>query len=59
MCLSLTRRVAETDRTMRLGKELRSVDYVAHSTTGKTLGLIGMGAIAREGVLPPLCFKTS
>lgn len=51
MCLSLTRRVAETDRKMREGKTLRSVDFISHSISGKTIGLVGMGAIAREVAL--------
>jgi lactate dehydrogenase-like 2-hydroxyacid dehydrogenase len=49
MCLSLTRRVAETDRKLRKGQTLRSVDFIGRSINGCTIGLVGMGAIARQG----------
>ena len=53
MTLSLSRRVAETDRKMRAGQALRSVDFMARSLSGRTIGLVGMGSIAREGTSFP------
>lgn len=46
--LSLNRRLSETMRHMRAGKVLRSVDYMGLSLSHKTVGLVGMGNIARE-----------
>lgn len=48
LTLGLTRRIPETMRHMRQGQILRSVDYMGISLNGKTLGLVGMGNIARE-----------
>ncbi|KAK4703394.1 hypothetical protein P7C70_g2817, partial [Phenoliferia sp. Uapishka_3] len=48
MALAVSRRIVELDRRMRRGEHLPNIDWMAASLDGRTIGLVGMGAIARE-----------
>lgn len=48
LTLAVQRRVVELDRRMRRGEFMPSIDWLGVSSEGKTVGLVGMGHIARE-----------
>lgn len=48
LAISVVRRIAEFDRRMRRGEVLPSVSWLSGTVEGKTLGIVGMGNIARE-----------
>lgn len=48
LALNLLRRVKELDARMSKGEHLTSINSLGRTLKGKTLGLIGMGAIARS-----------
>lgn len=48
MAISVTRRTAEFDRRLRAGETVPSAHNLGLSLHGKTVGLVGMGDIARE-----------
>ncbi|KZV66817.1 hypothetical protein PENSPDRAFT_755426 [Peniophora sp. CONT] len=48
LTLAVLRRVVELDRRMRRGEFMPSIDWLGISADGKTVGLVGMGNIARE-----------
>lgn len=51
LALALLRRIKEIDALLSQGKMVKSIDYLGHTLHGKTLGLVGMGAIARSVAL--------
>lgn len=51
LALALLRRIKEIDALLSQGKMIKSIDYLGHTLHGKTLGLVGMGAIARSVAL--------
>lgn len=48
LSLAVVRRVVELDRRMRRGEYLPNIDWLAETLDDKVIGLVGMGAIARE-----------
>ncbi|GAA5950196.1 hypothetical protein JCM21900_003503 [Sporobolomyces salmonicolor] len=48
LTISIARRVVEFDRRLRRGEILPSIDWLAGTVEDKTVGLVGMGDIARE-----------
>lgn len=46
--LALAHRIIEKDRLTREGGWSRKLDYMGYSLTGRTLGTVGLGNIARE-----------
>ncbi|BGP42858.1 hypothetical protein JCM10450v2_006973 [Rhodotorula kratochvilovae] len=48
LAIAVARRTVEFDRRMRRGERLPSIDWLAGTLEGKTLGVVGMGDIARE-----------
>lgn len=46
--LALSHRVIEKDRITRAGEWANKLDYMGYQVTGKTLGTIGLGNIARD-----------
>lgn len=50
LLLSLSHRVIEKDRITRQGRWADKLDYMGYGVTGRTLGLIGLGNIARDVV---------
>ncbi|MBX3069464.1 MAG: hypothetical protein KF883_03050 [Thermomicrobiales bacterium] len=46
--LSLAHRVVEKDRITRAGEWSKKLDYMGYQVTGRTLGTIGLGNIARD-----------
>ena len=47
LALNLLRRIKEIDGRLSRGENVISMDVLGHSLKGRTLGLVGMGAIAR------------
>ncbi|MDQ2683875.1 MAG: dehydrogenase, partial [Chloroflexota bacterium] len=50
LLLALSHRVIEKDRITRQGRWADKLDYMGYGVTGRTLGLIGFGNIARDVV---------
>lgn len=48
LSLAVLRRVVELDRRLRRGEYLPNIDWLAETLDDKVIGLVGMGAIARE-----------
>ncbi len=48
LILSLAHRVLEMDRMTRAGEWSKKLDYMGYQVTGRTLGSIGLGNIARD-----------
>jgi phosphoglycerate dehydrogenase-like enzyme len=48
LTLGVLRRVPEFDRRMRRGEVLPSIDWLSPGADGRTVGLVGMGEIARS-----------
>ncbi|GAA5968483.1 hypothetical protein JCM11641_007651 [Rhodosporidiobolus odoratus] len=48
LALSVARRTTELDRRLRRGEVLPNIDWLAETVEGRTVGLVGMGDIARE-----------
>ncbi|GAA5916818.1 hypothetical protein JCM5296_006101 [Sporobolomyces johnsonii] len=48
LAISTARRVVEFNRRLRRGETLPSIDWLAETVEDKTVGLVGMGDIARE-----------
>ncbi|GAA5848923.1 hypothetical protein JCM9279_004666 [Rhodotorula babjevae] len=48
LAISVARRTVEFDRRLRRGERMPSIHWLAETLEGKTLGLVGMGDIARE-----------
>jgi D-3-phosphoglycerate dehydrogenase len=48
LALGVLRRVVELDRRLRRGEVLPNIDWMAETLDDKTIGLVGMGNIARE-----------
>ncbi|GAA5831965.1 hypothetical protein JCM11251_002766 [Rhodosporidiobolus azoricus] len=48
LAISVARRITELDRRMRRGDVMPNITVLAETIEGKTLGLVGMGDIARE-----------
>ncbi|BGP19445.1 hypothetical protein JCM10213_006265 [Rhodosporidiobolus nylandii] len=48
LSLSVLRRTTELDRRLRRGEDMPNIQFLAETVEGRTLGLVGMGDIARE-----------
>lgn len=48
LSLAVLRRMVELDRRLRRGEHLPNIDWLAETLDDKVVGLVGMGAIARE-----------
>ncbi|GAA6009690.1 hypothetical protein JCM10207_004156 [Rhodosporidiobolus poonsookiae] len=48
LAISVARRSTEFDRRLRRGETLPSIDWMAETVEGKTVGLVGMGDIAYQ-----------